>query len=155
LPDLPHSRDASRRRFDASSNDRPLSSLLENLEDWRSSRPPRATELDAPPFKRKGSGPLTPEIQGPADKDVWTMGSKFKPAPIVMNDDLPGKSGHRAKGDMGPPKESAVNESDWRSTARTQKVSARSNVSRMFNYTYHSTTLTFQQLVAQLLQPHK
>ena len=57
---------------------------------------------------------------------------------------------------MGPPKdkESAVDESDWRSAARTQKISARSNVSRRFNYTYHFMTLTFQQLVTQLLQPH-
>jgi len=55
---------------------------------------------------------------------------------------------------MGPPKESVVDESDWRSTARTQKASARSNISRRFNYTYHLLTLTFRQPVAQLLQPH-
>ena len=80
---------------------------------------------------------MTPEIQaGPADKEeVWTIGSKFKPAANGSNEELPNKfTSHRAKGDMGPPKESAVDESDWRSTARTQKISARSNVSRKFNY---------------------
>ena len=157
MPDLPHSRDASRRRFDTPSNDRPLSNLSESPEDWRSGRPPRVTESDAPLFKRKGSGLLTPEIQaGPADREeVWTIGSKFKPAPNGSNEELPSKfTSHRAKGDMGPPKDSAVDESDWRSTARTQKNSARSNVSRRFNYTYNFMTLTFQQLVTQLLQPH-
>jgi translation initiation factor 4B len=130
LPDLPHARDTSRRRFDTPSNDRPLSSLSESPEDWRSSRPLR--ESEAPSFKRKGSGLLTPEIQaGPADKEeVWTIGSKFKPAPNGSNEELSSKlTSHRAKGDMGPPKETAVDESDWRSTARTQKSSARSNVS--------------------------
>jgi len=132
LPDVPHSRDTSRRRFDAPSNDRPLSSLSESPEDWRSSRLSRVTESEAPPFKRKGSGLLTPENQaGPADKEEnWSIGSKFKPAPNGSNEELPSKfTSHRAKGDMGPPKESAVDESDWRSTARTQKNSARSNVS--------------------------
>jgi translation initiation factor 4B len=129
LPDLPHSRDASRRRFDPPSNDRPLSSLSESPEDWRSSRPSRVTESsDTPPFKHKSSGLLT-EIQGPADKEeVWTIGGKFKPTPNGLNEELPGKYG-RTRGDMGPPKEAAVDESDWRSTARTQKVSPRSNVS--------------------------
>ncbi|KAF8802416.1 hypothetical protein BYT27DRAFT_7196601 [Phlegmacium glaucopus] len=127
LPDLPHSRDTSRRRFDTSSNDRPLSTLSEGPEDWRSSRPPRVNESDAPPFKRKGSG--TPETQvSPADKEeVWTIGSKFKPAPNGLNEELPSKFGSlRTKGDMGPPKD---DESDWRSTARTQKTSARNNIS--------------------------
>jgi len=127
LPDLP----AARRRFDAPSNDRPLSSLSEGPEDWRSKRQPRGSESDLPPFKRKGSGLLTPETQvGPADKEeVWTIGSKFKPA-NGLNEELPNKFGSlRIKGDMGPPKESALDESDWRSTTRTQKVSARSNVS--------------------------
>jgi translation initiation factor 4B len=87
---------------------------------------------------------LTPEIQGPADKEeVWTIGSKFKPTPNALNDELPSKFGYRIKGDMGPPKEFAVDESDWRNTARIQKVSARSSVSRRFNYTYRFMTLTF------------
>ena len=100
---------------------------------------------------------MNSEIQaGPADKEeVWTIGSKFKPTSNGSNEELPSKfTSHRTKGDMGPPKEPAVDESDWRSTTRTQKISARSNVSRRFNYTYHFMTLTFQQLVAQLLQPH-
>jgi translation initiation factor 4B len=100
---------------------------------------------------------LTPETQaGPADKEeVWTIGSKFKPTLNGSNEELPSKfTSHRAKGDMGPTKESAFDEIDWRSTARTQKISARSNVSRRFNYKYLFMTLTFQQLVIQLLQPH-
>ena len=78
---------------------------------------------------------MTPDTQiGPADKEeIWTIGSKFKPAPNGSNEELPSKfASQRAKGDMGPPKESAVDESDWRNTARTQKISARSNVSRKF-----------------------
>lgn len=157
LPDLPHSRDASRRRFDAPLNDRPLSSLSESPEDWRHSRPPRVAESDAPSFKRKGSGLFASEPQvGLADKEeVWTIGSKFKPAHNALNEELSSKFGSlRTKSDMGPPKESAVDDGDWRSAARTQKVSVRSNVSRRFTYTYHFMTLTFRQLVTQLLQPH-
>jgi translation initiation factor 4B len=54
LPDLPPSRDPSRRRFDGSSNtDRQTSSASDNLDQWRSSKPPKALEPDAPPFRRK------------------------------------------------------------------------------------------------------
>ncbi|KAF8149803.1 hypothetical protein B0H34DRAFT_731195 [Crassisporium funariophilum] len=132
LPDLPNSRDPSRRRFDGPSNtDRQLSSVSEGPDDWRSSRPQRVAESDVPPFKRKGSGLLTPEAQvGAADKEeVWTIGGKFKPTSNGLNDEASKFGSHRMKGDMGPPKEPQIEESDWRSSTRAPKPPARTNIS--------------------------
>lgn len=115
LPDLPNSRDSSRRRFDGPPPDRQLSSVSEGASDWRSTRPARQSE-EAPQFKRKGSGFLPPDAQaGAADKDeVWTIGGKFKPA-APGPDETPGSrfGSLRGKGDMGPPKD--TDEGDWRS----------------------------------------
>ncbi|KJA13445.1 hypothetical protein HYPSUDRAFT_174038 [Hypholoma sublateritium FD-334 SS-4] len=135
LPDLTDSRDASRRRFDGPSSDRPdrpISSAADGVDQWRSSRPQRISESDAPPFKRKGSGFLTPEGQvGAADKeDVWTIGSKFKSSANGLNEDVSGRP-IRSRGDMLPPKEIPGDDSDWRSSARQAKSvpGARSSIS--------------------------
>lgn len=142
LPDLPSSRDASRRRFDGPpSREPPPATVADSASDWRSSRaPPRSSPSSAPPppeadqgpsFKRRGSG-LRQEGApvGPADtEDTWTMGSRFKPAP-------PSEPGSRfgsvrGRPDMGPPKEtpSPPEESDWR---RPRAIS-RNSTSRMFS----------------------
>lgn len=137
LPDLPHSRDPSRRRFDGpSNNDRQTPSASDTLDQWRSNKPLKASEPDAPPFRRKGSGFVTPESQaGAADKeDVWTIGSRFKPFANGAAEETSGRSvTHRAKSDMGPPKESPSDEGDWRSSARIQKSNTRGSVSRKIN----------------------
>ena len=133
LPDLPHSRDPPRRHFDGPSNDRQISSASDTLDQWRSNKPLRTSEPDAPPFRRKGSGFVTPEFQaGAADKeDAWTIGSRFKPSANGAAEETSGRSvTHRAKSDMGPPKESPSDEGDWRSSARIQKPNTRSSVSR-------------------------
>ncbi|KAF9565435.1 hypothetical protein CPC08DRAFT_190477 [Agrocybe pediades] len=122
LPDLPNSRDSSRRRFDGPPPERQSSAVADSVDQWRSSRPPRSNEPEAPSFKRKGSGFLGSEAQGGiADKeDVWVIGSKFKPSGNGVADDGSGRA-HRPKGDMGPPKESLADEGDWRSSARSAK----------------------------------
>lgn len=127
LPDLPNSRDSSRRRFDGPPSERHLSSVSEGASDWRSSRTPRQSE-EAPQFKRKGSGFLPPDAQtGAADKEeVWTIGGKFKPAAPGPDDTQGSKFGSlRGKGDMGPPKD--MDDIDWR-TARPKP--AHGSVSR-------------------------
>lgn len=136
LPDLTDSRDASRRRFDGPSSDRPdrpISSAADGVDQWRSSRPQRISEGDAPPFKRKGSGFLTPEGQvGAADKeDVWTIGGKFKSSANGLSEDVSGRP-IRPRGDMLPPKEIPGDDSDWRNSARQSKSvpGARSSISR-------------------------
>ena len=136
LPDLPESRDAPRRRFDGPSSDRPdrpISSVADGVDQWRSSRPQRISEGDAPPFRRKGSGFLTPEGQvGAADKeDVWTIGSKFKSSANGLSEDASGRP-FRPRGDMPPPKETPGDDSDWRGSARQAKSvsGARNSISR-------------------------
>jgi len=130
LPDLPNSREGSRRRFDGPpSRDPPPSTLADNASDWRSSRaPPRAspaaTPLESdqggPSFKRRGSGFRSQEgaASGAADaEETWTIGSKFK-ASTPAEGSAPGSrfGSVRGRGDMGPPKEtsSPPEESDWR-----------------------------------------
>ncbi|KAJ7454869.1 hypothetical protein FB451DRAFT_1279656 [Mycena latifolia] len=127
LPASSDSRDSSRRRFDGPSSDRTLPSLSEGPSDWRSSRPARAAPLDTDTssYRRKGSGFSTPDGQpSPADREeAWSIGSKFKPAPPASEDSGSGRFGSiRGRGDMGPPKEPVVEESDWRS-ARPKPVS--------------------------------
>jgi len=130
LPDLPASREQSRRRFEGPSSERQQSTTSDGPDDWRSSRPQRAPEPELPAFKRKGSGFLNTENNtSTADKEeAWTMGSKFKPSTNVSAEEAPSKFGStRAKGDMGPPKELPSDEGDWRSSSR--KPPARSSVS--------------------------
>ncbi|KAJ7086016.1 hypothetical protein B0H15DRAFT_844986 [Mycena belliarum] len=131
LPPSSDSRDSSRRRFDAPSGgdrERSLPSLSEGPSDWRSSRPARTTtplDTDTSSYKRKGSGFSTPDGQpSSADREeVWAIGSKFKPAPAASEDSGSGRfGGARGRGDMGPPKEPVIEESDWR-TARPKPVS--------------------------------
>jgi len=126
LPDLPSSREASRRRFDGPSSERPPPSVAEGAEQWRSNRPSRLAPLSdpEPPIARKSSGFSTPEGQtGPADTDEkWTKGSKFTPS--TGEDTAGGRLGGGFKGrsDMGPPREppvpSIADENDWRSSSR-------------------------------------
>ncbi|KAJ7677329.1 hypothetical protein B0H17DRAFT_1079408 [Mycena rosella] len=134
LPPSSDSRDSSRRRFDgpSSSGDRALPSLSEGPSDWRSAgRPARAAPLDTDTssYKRKTSGFTTPDGQpSPADRDeAWSIGSKFKPAPPSSDESGAGKfGGIRGRSDIGPPKETVVEESDWRSAARPKPVSGTS-----------------------------
>ncbi|KIM84764.1 hypothetical protein PILCRDRAFT_817555 [Piloderma croceum F 1598] len=135
LPDLPNSRETSRRRFDGPPGERPPPSVAEGADQWRSSRPSRlAAAPDAEHPKRKTSSFSTPEGQvGPADtEDKWTKGSKFTPSTA---DDSAGNkfgSGFKGRSDMGPPRESPTSsvaeESDWRNSART-RPGARNSIS--------------------------
>jgi len=129
LPEFQDSRD-SRRRFDGPpSGDRPPS-MSEDTIDWRSNRLPRAPELEGSYSKRKGSGFLTSEgYAGVADKeDMWVIGGKFKPSSPVISDDPSGLKfgGVRGRGDMGPPKDQAIEERDWRNSTRAKPVSRNS-----------------------------
>jgi len=128
LPDLPHSRETSRRRFDGPAGDRPSPSVAEGADQWRSNRPSRlAAAPDAEPPRRKTSSFSTPEGQVSLanTEDKWTKGSKFTPS----NDDSAAAkfgSGFKARHDMGPPREvpgpSVAEESDWRSSSRPRPV---------------------------------
>ena len=120
------SRDGSRRRFDGPSpREPPPPSVSDNINDWRSSRPPaRASpgttnaELDAPGFKRRGSGFRSPEggPTGPADNEEhWSIGSKFKPSGPPSEGPGSRFGSVRGKSDIGfynaaPPEE----DQDWR-----------------------------------------
>ncbi|TFK40088.1 hypothetical protein BDQ12DRAFT_680318 [Crucibulum laeve] len=132
LPDVPASRDSSRRRFDSSTGERSLPGVSEGPNDWRSSRPSRSSEPEIPSFKRKTPGFIPQDGQASAaDKEeVWSIGSKFKPAaPTMVEDSTGSKFGSsRGKSDMGPPKESVNEESDWRSSARPRPI-ARTSIS--------------------------
>ncbi|KAJ7510276.1 hypothetical protein B0H11DRAFT_1701456, partial [Mycena galericulata] len=133
LPPSSNSRDSSRRRFDGpSTGDRPHPSISEGPSDWRSSRPARAAPLDtttdSSSYKRKGSGFTTPDGQpSPADREeVWSIGSKFKPAPTASEEPGSGsRFGSRGRSDMGPSKDPITEETDWRS-ARPKPVSRTS-----------------------------
>jgi len=133
LHDGPNSRDSSRRPFDAPvQGDRP--SLSDGASDWRSSRPvARMSEPEIHP-RRRGSGFPIPEGQlGAADKEpVWSMGTKFKPAPPSNLEEGSRFGSVRGRGDMGPPRDPASisDEADWRSSARPRPI-ARSSTSCM------------------------
>ncbi|KAF8072150.1 hypothetical protein FPV67DRAFT_1578519 [Lyophyllum atratum] len=126
LPDIGQSRDSSRRRFDGppSGGERALPSVAEGASDWRSSRAARPSIPDEPP--RRKSGFSTPEGQTSAadQAEVWTKGSKFVPAPSGTEEKF---GSLRGKGDMGPPKESLAEESDWRSSKPKSSVSPSSS----------------------------
>jgi translation initiation factor 4B len=121
-------RDSSRRRHDTPERQPP--SLADEAGDWRSNRPQRLPEPEPLPYKRKSAGFVSSDPQvNAADKgDAWTIGSKFKPD--GSNEDVHSKlNSTRGRSDMGPPKESLREESDWRSSARPRPT--RSSVSRM------------------------
>ncbi|KAJ3478524.1 hypothetical protein NLI96_g9690 [Meripilus lineatus] len=134
LPDLPSSRDGSRRRFDSHpprDREAPPSSLSDNASDWRSSRPP-ATRSPPPgedqssSYRRRTSGfkPHDTPPSGLADtEDNWTMGSKFKPT----DPGSPGSrfSSIRGRSDMGPPKDtpSPPDDDNWRRPGRVSRNS--------------------------------
>jgi hypothetical protein len=127
LPDYQDSRN-SRRRFDGPApGDRPSHSVSEDVSDWRSSRPPRASEPEIP-FKRKGSGFLAAESHtNTSDKDeTWIIGGKFKPSP---SDDPSGsKFGSLRRGEVRSTQDPtlAAEEGDWRSSARPRPSSQNS-----------------------------
>ncbi|KAF8638184.1 hypothetical protein AX17_002381 [Amanita inopinata Kibby_2008] len=111
LPDIPE-RETPRRKLDGiSSHERGAAS--ESSNDWRANRN-RISEAEATSFKQKGSGFSTPSIHSSvADKEeTWMIGSKFKPS-----EDAPGRGAPRTRTD---PKETAADEPDWRSSARTR-----------------------------------
>jgi translation initiation factor 4B len=120
LPDLPQSRDAPRRKFEGAPERLP--SLSETANDWRSQRPPKASEPEMP--KRKGSGFLNTESSAADKEDVWVIGSKYKPS--ANEEGLGSKFGSaRSKSEATP---SAADEGDWRSSVRPRPP--RNNVSR-------------------------
>jgi len=125
LPPSSDSRDSSRRRFDGPSGDRALPSVSEGPSDWRSSRPAVArtptVDTDSSSFRRKGSGFSTPVEPSPADREeVWSIGSKFKPAPPAEDSGSGSRFGSiRGRTDMPAAKE---DEGDWRS-ARPKPIS--------------------------------
>ncbi|OBZ72667.1 putative RNA-binding protein sce3 [Grifola frondosa] len=111
LPDLPSSRDGPRKRFDGA----PLDS--------------------EPSFKRRGSGLRESAPLGLADtEDNWHMGSKFKASGPAAGegDRTGGRFGSvRARGEMGPPKESTGqgDEGDWRRPHPSSRNSTSPNSS--------------------------
>jgi hypothetical protein len=140
LPDLPNSRETSRRRFDGPpTGERPLPSAAEGADQWRSSRPSRLVAApDAEPPRRKTSSFSMLESQvSPADtEDKWTKGSKFTPS--TSDDSVRG--GFKGRSDMGPPRDatasSVAEENDWRSSSRPRPAT-RGSTSRG----YHSLVL--------------
>ncbi|KAJ3559416.1 hypothetical protein NM688_g360 [Phlebia brevispora] len=125
LPEL-SSRDGSRRRFEGSAQrEPPPPSVSDNINDWRSSRPPArgspgttTAELDGPSFRRRGSGFRSQEgaPAGAADSEEhWTMGSKFRPSGPPEG---PGSrfGGARGKSDTGFSSNAANpgEDTDWR-----------------------------------------
>jgi len=111
--------------------ERQPSSVADETNDWRSGRPPRASESEVPSFKRKGSGLLSSDTHAsPAEKeDAWAIGSKFRPSIASSNDDTSNKLGSvRGRNDVAPAKDSPIHETDWRSAARSRPT--QSSVSR-------------------------
>ncbi|KIK63214.1 hypothetical protein GYMLUDRAFT_41539 [Collybiopsis luxurians FD-317 M1] len=124
LPDS--SRDSSRRRFDGPRPE-PLPSVSESANDWRSSRPRAAVPEPETPtgsMRKKNIG-FVSENAGAADRDdVWAKGSKFKAA----EESAPtNRFGSKGRGDMGPPRDPAPEESDWRSSSRSKPVARENN----------------------------
>ncbi|KXN84556.1 putative RNA-binding protein sce3 [Leucoagaricus sp. SymC.cos] len=118
LPDLPHARDPTRRKFEGATEKTP--SVSDAVNDWRSQRPSKLQEPEIP--KRKGSGFFNEEPSTVDKEETWTMGSKFKPS---ADEGLGNRFGSlRAKPDAAP---SPADEGDWRSSARPRPT--RSNVS--------------------------
>jgi len=121
LPDLPHSKEPSRRKFDGAPERLP--SVSENVNDWRSQRSQKLPEPEAP--KRKGSGLLGGESSAADKEEVWSIGSKFKPSSTEEGQGSRFGSLRAAKVETT---QSPADEGDWRSAARL-KPSTRSNVS--------------------------
>ncbi|KAI0059200.1 RNA-binding domain-containing protein [Artomyces pyxidatus] len=135
LPDLPTSRDSSRRRFDGppgAERERPPPSMSDNASDWRSNRSARASLPEAEPPRRKGPGFFAGDGAGAADKEeTWTIGGKFKPSADDAGDGQGRKfgGGFRARGEMGPPADNGpTGDSDWRTGPRPG-FSSRSSTS--------------------------
>ncbi|KAJ3926566.1 MAG: hypothetical protein NXY57DRAFT_1028620 [Lentinula lateritia] len=130
LPDVSSSRDSSRRRFDGPRPD-PLPSVSEDANDWRSSRPRAALPEPETPTGSMRKKPIGfgSDNSGAADRDeVWSKGSKFKPAEERENAAPANRFGSgRGRGDMGPPRDPVPEESDWRSSSRARP--ARDNTS--------------------------
>ncbi|KDQ59215.1 hypothetical protein JAAARDRAFT_33951 [Jaapia argillacea MUCL 33604] len=129
LPDIPDSRDSSRRRVDSQA-DRP-SAVSDSAAAWRSSRPARLStgEADAPSFKRRGSGFLAGD-GGPGaaeSEDHWAIGSKFKPSAEEGGGSRFGSL--RGRGDMAPPRESPTHQedNDWRTSSRPRPITRNSS----------------------------
>ncbi|KAF5382011.1 hypothetical protein D9615_004186 [Tricholomella constricta] len=126
LPDIGQSRDSSRRRFDGPpSTERVLPSVAEGASDWRSSRAARPSVPDEPPVRRR-SGFSTPEGQASAadQAEVWTKGSKFVPSANPSEEKF---GSMRGRGDMGPPRDTALDEGDWRSARPKSNISPDSS----------------------------
>ncbi|GBE88454.1 hypothetical protein SCP_1302690 [Sparassis crispa] len=120
LPDLPSSRDASRRRDGHQSmREPPPPSVSDTASDWRSSRAPArsstTTSLDSESsFRRRGSGFKEGVPHGSAEtEDSWTMGSRFKPT--APSGEGPGSRFGSMRG-VVPPRDapSPPDEGDWR-----------------------------------------
>jgi hypothetical protein len=122
-------RDSSRRRSDAPPGERPPAKLADDTSDWRSNRPNRALESEVPPFKRKGFVSSDGQVNSADKEDTWLIGSKFRPSTDGSHDEALGRFGSaRARGDMGPPKETPSVEPDWRTSTRPRP--ARGSISR-------------------------
>lgn len=125
LPDLPSSRDGSRRRFDGPSpREPPPPSVSDNISDWRSSRPPARAPPpmgmgppdEGPGFRRRGSGFRSDGPGGPADsEETWSKGSRFTPGgPPEGPGSRYGSMRGGREGFGGAPPPAGEEESDWR-----------------------------------------
>ncbi|KAI0951577.1 hypothetical protein AcW1_008587 [Taiwanofungus camphoratus] len=129
LPDLPSSRDGSRRRFDGPPSTREPAppSLSDTASDWRSSRAAvrssTAGSIDSESgvsMKRRGSGFKEggpPAVSAADLEETWSKGSKFKPSEPPAGAGPGSRFGNmRGRGDMGPPRDapSPPDEGDWR-----------------------------------------
>ncbi|KAI0782266.1 hypothetical protein C8Q75DRAFT_504507 [Abortiporus biennis] len=144
LPDVPSSRDGSRRRFEGGAGgprEPPAPSLSDNASDWRSHRAPArlspassGTDIDqGPSFKRRGSGFRSQEggPVGAADsEETWTIGAKFKPSTPSESGSPGSRFGSiRGRSDMGPPKDviSPSDEGGWRRQPTRDSTSPNSS----------------------------
>jgi len=116
LPDHPsRGGDPTRRRFEGGEKQPP--SVSESISDWRSNRPPRASEPE-PQFKRKPSS-FASDHQGSADKEeAWV--SRFKPS---TDENPSSKFASRSRVDSAAKDSPADEPSDWRKRAPRPTVS--------------------------------
>ncbi|CAK5268591.1 unnamed protein product [Mycena citricolor] len=126
LPTSNNSREPSRRRFDSTTSNLP--SVSEGAIDWRANRPVRSVAPPEPEssYRRRPSNFTPPEPTAADREESWTMGSKFKPAPVAEESSGGSRFGAPRS---GPPREPSVKDiamgDDWR-TSRPKAVSSTS-----------------------------
>ncbi|KZT19245.1 hypothetical protein NEOLEDRAFT_1102546 [Neolentinus lepideus HHB14362 ss-1] len=134
LPDIPGSRDSSRRRFDGPPSDRERpTSQYDTVSDWRSNRPTRmpVPESETPSFRKRSSGFFAGDVHVPPPEsdEPWAIGSKFKPSVDEASASKFGSVRGRSEFERArePPPSTTADEGDWRSAARPRPVARNSS----------------------------